>query len=140
MRVAQCWQETVEAACPPAIDFNQTGTIDIYDVIVVADQWGWPLAAGRLLNETLDGMTNRALIQANEPLRVYLTCYCAARSCGDARAHHILASAHRRMAEQAATLPDEASRHQFWQNVPVNRDLRCLFEESKIAPLAVQLA
>ena len=42
MRVAQCWHELVDAVCPPAIDFDQTGTIDIYDVIVVADQWGWP--------------------------------------------------------------------------------------------------
>ena len=42
MRVAQCWHELVDAVCPSGIDFNQTGTIDIYDVIVVADQWGWP--------------------------------------------------------------------------------------------------
>lgn len=42
VRVAGCWHEVVGVVCPPELDFNHTGIIDIYDLITVADQWGWP--------------------------------------------------------------------------------------------------
>lgn len=41
MRVARCWHAIVDSACPQTLDFNQTGVIDIDDVITVAGEWGW---------------------------------------------------------------------------------------------------
>jgi hypothetical protein len=40
-RVAGCWQQDVGPACPDRLDFDDSGTIDLPDVIFVAENWGW---------------------------------------------------------------------------------------------------
>jgi len=41
-RVAGCWEQPVGPACPAALDFDNSGQVDIGDVITVAGEWGWP--------------------------------------------------------------------------------------------------
>lgn len=87
--------------------------------------------------EALNGLNDQSLAQANEPFRVYLSCFRAIRACQDGRANDLLATACRLLQERAAKMPDEVSRQAFLQNVPSNRKLMREFEESKI-PLTVE--
>ncbi len=64
---------------------------------------------------TLDG--------ADEPLRVYLTCYRALQANGDPRSRAILATAYRLLQQRAAQLTDEASRRSFLEQVPYHRQV-----------------
>ncbi|HSN78397.1 MAG TPA: hypothetical protein VL334_25285, partial [Anaerolineae bacterium] len=40
-RVAGCWQQDVGPTCPARLDFDDSGAIDLADVIFVAEHWGW---------------------------------------------------------------------------------------------------
>jgi len=40
-RVAACWQQSVGAACPPRLDFDASGMIELADIVFVAENWGW---------------------------------------------------------------------------------------------------
>jgi class 3 adenylate cyclase/tetratricopeptide (TPR) repeat protein len=60
---------------------------------------------------------------ADEPLRVYLTCYHVLRACNDHRAEPILGQAHERLTKMAARLPDEAGRQLLLNNVPWHREI-----------------
>ncbi|MBE2234060.1 MAG: hypothetical protein IAE85_11245 [Anaerolinea sp.] len=40
-RVAGCWLETVGAACPPRLDFDGSGVVDLADIVFVAESWNW---------------------------------------------------------------------------------------------------
>ena len=73
-----------------------------------------------------------ALAQANEPLRVYLSCFRALRACQDERANDLLVAAYKLMQERAAKMPDTASRQAFFENVPSNSILIREFEASKL--------
>ena len=81
--------------------------------------------------EALNSLNDQALVQANEPFRVYLSCFRALRACQDERAIDLLVTAYRLLQERAAKMPDEASRQAFLQNVPSNRELMHEFEESR---------
>ena len=89
-----------------------------------------PLAMTTVV-EALNSLNDQALVQANEPFRVYLSCFRALRACQDERAIDLLVTAYRLIQERAAKMPDEASRQAFLQNVPSNRELMHEFEESR---------
>ena len=72
------------------------------------------------------------LIQANEPFRVYLSCFRILQAWGDERAGGLLDTAQRLLREQVAKMPDEASRQAFLRNIPVNEALLRESEESGI--------
>jgi len=40
-RVAGCWGQDVGPTCPARLDFDDSGAIDLADVIFVAEHWGW---------------------------------------------------------------------------------------------------
>lgn len=40
-RVAGCWLQPFSPACPAGLDVNDSGAIDLADVIFVAENWGW---------------------------------------------------------------------------------------------------
>jgi len=40
-RVAGCWQQDIGPTCPDRLDFDDSGAIDLADVIFVAEHWGW---------------------------------------------------------------------------------------------------
>ena len=60
---------------------------------------------------------------AEEPLRIYLTCYEVLRANEDKRAKQILKTAYQLLQEKASNINDEALRDNFLKNVAVNREL-----------------
>lgn len=40
-RVAGCWGQPIGAACPAGLDLDRSNTIDLADIVLVADEWGW---------------------------------------------------------------------------------------------------
>lgn len=40
-RVAACWHQPISAACPAGLDMDDSGALDLADVVIVAEQWGW---------------------------------------------------------------------------------------------------
>jgi hypothetical protein len=68
---------------------------------------------------------------AYEPLRAELTCYQVLRINGDPRARAILESAYQRLQEQAAKIPDAATRRMFLENVPNHRDSLAAWETQR---------
>ena len=57
----------------------------------------------------------------------YLNCYQALRSTAPL-ARKILQAAYQRLQIRATTIPTEALRQSYWQNVPWNREIRELYE------------
>jgi hypothetical protein len=41
-RVAGCWLQPIGLACPAALNLNGDQAIDVLDLIIVAEEWGWP--------------------------------------------------------------------------------------------------
>jgi hypothetical protein len=41
-RVAGCWMQPVGPICLATLDLDHSGTIDSLDIVVVANEWGWP--------------------------------------------------------------------------------------------------
>jgi tetratricopeptide (TPR) repeat protein len=68
---------------------------------------------------------------AEEPLRVYLTCYQALRAGGERRANDILETAHEMLVEQAAKIDDEANRRRFLENIPHHRRIQMAWEAAQ---------
>ncbi len=87
------------------------------------------LAAGDIAQAlaTVEGILGQlqsgALLGADEPLRIHLTCYRVLRVAADPRAPAVLAAAHRLLQELAARIDDEALRHSFLHNVAAHREL-----------------
>lgn len=40
-RIAGCWNQPLGADCLPGLDLDRSGVIDILDVIMDANEWGW---------------------------------------------------------------------------------------------------
>jgi tetratricopeptide (TPR) repeat protein len=68
----------------------------------------------------------------SRPFWIYLTCYQVLRAGDDPHAPTILAKAHRLLHEQAASIPDEALRHAFLENVAENREIVAEFRRSQL--------
>jgi predicted ATPase/class 3 adenylate cyclase len=79
------------------------------------------------VTDILAHLANSTLEGADEPLRVYLTCYEVLYAAGDARAAAILDAAHALLHERAARIPDRATRRAFLENVPYHRQLAVLW-------------
>ena len=60
---------------------------------------------------------------AEEPFRVYLTCYRVLCATGDSRAQEILDTAHRLLQEWAARISDVAMSRSFLENVAAHREI-----------------
>ena len=41
-RIAGCWNQPIGAACPTALDINQSGDLTVLDITLAAEEWGWP--------------------------------------------------------------------------------------------------
>jgi len=64
-------------------------------------------------------------------LRVYLTCYRVLRAHHDPRARQVLATAHKRLQERAATIGDEELQRAFLENVTVHREIVSAWEGTR---------
>ena len=73
-------------------------------------------------SNTLDG--------AEDPFRIYLTCYHVLRAVHDPRARIILEKAHHLLQEEAAKIADEEMRRSFLENVAVHREIITMWEDS----------
>jgi DNA-binding SARP family transcriptional activator len=123
-----------ELALPLAREFDLPGSglecqAGLAEIAVAEGQMAFMLAA---VADALDSLNDQALAQANEPFRVYLSCFRALRACQDQRENALLATAHQRLQERAAKLPDEASRQAFLHGIPSNSALLGEFEQSTI--------
>jgi predicted ATPase/class 3 adenylate cyclase len=66
---------------------------------------------------------NPTLHGADEPLRIYLTCYHVLRTNQDLRAQDILKVAHQLLLERAARLENDEMRHLYLQGVAAHREI-----------------
>lgn len=58
---------------------------------------------------------------AEEPLRVWLTCYQVLHACQDSRALSIIDNAHQLLQNRADRIRDESLRHKFLENIPAHK-------------------
>jgi tetratricopeptide (TPR) repeat protein len=80
--------------------------------------------AQTFVEEILGHLEGKALDGAEEPFRVYLTCYQVLSSAGqDSRARTILNRANELLQEQAANLPDKRLEQSFLKNVAAHREI-----------------
>lgn len=71
---------------------------------------------------------------AEEPLRIYLTCYQVLRAIQDPRAEVILRTAYDELQEQAERMPNPAARRTFFEQVTCNREILAAWATLKGAP------
>jgi hypothetical protein len=69
------------------------------------------------------------LSEAERPFRVHLVCFQVLRCIGDERAEAVLERAYSLLQTRAATIPDEATRLSFMQNVTTHREIVREYEE-----------
>lgn len=87
------------------------------------------LAAGDLaqarqhVEEILAHLATGSVDGAEEPLRIYLTCYRVLQASSDPRATGVLETAQRLLAARAAQIADPALRRSYLEEVPVHRAL-----------------
>ena len=41
-RIAGCWNRPISPTCPAGLDLDNSTTIDVIDIIMAAEEWGWP--------------------------------------------------------------------------------------------------
>jgi tetratricopeptide (TPR) repeat protein len=68
----------------------------------------------------------------SRPFWIYLTCYQVLQAGGDPRAPAILATAHQILQDQATSIPDDALRHSFLENVAENREIVAEFRRGQL--------
>ncbi len=90
----------------------------------VALAQGDPVRALGIVEDILAHAKTRPLQGANEPLRVYWSCYRVLQANDDPRAAGLLAAARRLLHEQAAQLTDPQLRCSFLENVAVHRQIQ----------------
>jgi class 3 adenylate cyclase/tetratricopeptide (TPR) repeat protein len=76
-----------------------------------------------LVEQILPSLGPSLVDNAEEGLRVYLTCCQVLQAAGDPRAQAVLASAQGLLQERAARLSNEAQRRAYLENVPFNREI-----------------
>src|SRR5262249_41656174 len=85
--------------------------------------------ARQYVEEILRHLETGNLEGADEPFRVYLTCYRALQAHDDPRAPGILHLAHTLLQSRARAISDEGLRRSFLENVSVHRELVSAFHD-----------
>ncbi len=81
------------------------------------------------VEEILDYLSDNSLDGAEEPLRVYLTCYDVLEANQDSRAHSMLQTAFDLLTTTADQISDVRVRQKFLENVAVHRDIRARYHK-----------
>ena len=115
------------SSCDPPLKVadveRDTGTSMLGCPCLFAPLQGDLAQAQACTEEILNHLKAGSLYGADEPFRVYLTCYRVLRAAGDARAQAILETAHCLLQERAARISDEKLRHSFLENVAAHREI-----------------
>jgi len=82
-----------------------------------------PDQAMEYVEEILRHLETGTLYGAEEPFRVYLTCYHVLQAHEDPRARDVLTTAHDLLGQRAATIEDEEMRRAYLEEVDVHREL-----------------
>lgn len=82
-----------------------------------------------IVEEVVAGLANTVLSKAEEPVRIYLTCFRILDAVGDKRAPSVLADGHLFLQERAAQIQDEKARHSLLHNVRAHAALRREYEQ-----------
>jgi hypothetical protein len=75
------------------------------------------------VEEILSYLESHGLDDAEEPFRVYLTCYRFLDANQDPRAQETLSTAYNLLQEQASRIEDEEMRRLLLENVPAHREI-----------------
>ena len=73
------------------------------------------------------------------PELAYLNCYQVLRTYDAPRAQQLLQTVYERMKERANTIPTEALRQSYWENVPWNAEIAALWKASQISEVSKTL-
>jgi tetratricopeptide (TPR) repeat protein len=73
---------------------------------------------------TLDG--------AEEPMRVWLTCYRVLKAAQDPRASYILENSYQLLQERAQKISDEGIRCKFFENIPCHAEIIKVWQEHQV--------
>ena len=133
-RQAQEARRYYEMALPLARELDLPGNVlecqaGLAEIAVAEGNTALALEA---VAQVLASLNPQALAQANEPMRVFLSCLRVLQACQDQRANALLVTAYQLLQERAAKLPDEAGRQAFLHGIPSNRALLHAFEHSTI--------
>lgn len=86
------------------------------------------------VEEILASVQKRTPDSAEEPMRIYLTCYHVLKAAQDARAQEILATAHGLLQEWAAKIGDARLKQRFLENVATHREILGEFKSDRPPP------
>ncbi|MBN2550496.1 MAG: tetratricopeptide repeat protein, partial [Anaerolineales bacterium] len=84
-------------------------------------------AASQYVEEILRIQNQRGLVGANEPFRIYLTCYHVLQACQDSRAETVLNEAYAELSAQKAKILDQDLEYSFIENVAAHRELSAAY-------------
>jgi predicted ATPase/DNA-binding SARP family transcriptional activator/Tfp pilus assembly protein PilF len=87
--------------------------------------------AMEISEDILKQLENGSLEGTTDPFQVYLTCYNVLKANHDARAGQFLTSAHQELQRRAVNIGDEGLRRSYLENVPSQRKLERLVQESE---------
>jgi adenylate cyclase len=82
-----------------------------------------PADAQNHVEQILSHLQTGSVDGADEPLRIYLTCYRVLKANGDPRAEDVLDEAHNLLQERAAKIDGESLRRSYLENVAAHREL-----------------
>jgi predicted ATPase/DNA-binding SARP family transcriptional activator/biotin operon repressor len=91
------------------------------------------------VEEILDRLANKGLAGADEPFRVYLTCYRVLEANSDYRAQGVLITAHDLLQEWAANIRDVTVRRSFLENVAAHREIVAAYRRTQENRVTVRL-
>jgi adenylate cyclase len=90
------------------------------------------------IEEILAHLDTNTLIGAEEPFRVYLTCYRVLKTNQDPRAQDVLNTAHRLLQDQAAKIDDDELRRSFLENVNAHREITEAWESDALGSAIIR--
>ncbi len=91
-------------------------------------------------DEILCYMACNSLDGADEPVRVYLTCYRVLSASQDPRAVEVLTGAHNLLQARAANISDERARRSFLENVAAHREIMAAYQQMQTRQHGRQIA
>jgi DNA-binding IclR family transcriptional regulator len=90
--------------------------------------------------EILDHLESKSLDGADEPFRVYQTCYRVLRATGDPHAQEFVSHAYDLLQQRASKIADRDLQHSFLENIPAHRAIAAAVRDQRTHVVTVRLA